>query len=115
MTAISVREITPIAGKTDILKSRILRAVNIMSRHGANAWATQVLAGEGAGDFHIYGRYKNFSDAAKAFTSFSKDSEMVAVQQERETDQAGHMRGPWIGRLMFSSPTTGTDMPSISP
>ena len=37
MTAISVREITPIAGKTDILKSRIQRAVNIMSRHGANA------------------------------------------------------------------------------
>jgi len=111
MTAISVREITPIAGKTDVLKSRILRAVNIMSRHGANAWATQVLAGEGAGDFHIYGGYKNFTDAAKAFTSFSKDSEMLAVQQERETDQAGHMRGPWIGRLMFGSPTTGTDMP----
>ena len=111
MTAISVREMTPIVGKTEALKSRLNRAASVMSRHGANSWVTQVMAGDGAGDFHLYATYANYSDAAKAFTAFSSDPDMIKIQKERETDQAGHMRGPLIGRLVYGSPAIGTDMP----
>ena len=89
MTAISVREMTPIVGKTEALKSRLTRAASVMSRHGANSWVTQVMVGDGAGDFHLYATYANYSDAAKAFTGFSSDPDMIKIQNERESKIKG--------------------------
>ena len=106
MTYISVREVTPIAGKSSEVKSRVQRGASIMSKHGSRAWATQVMVGDGAGDFHVYGAYDNLKNASKSFQEFSADPEMVALMQEGQTDPAGVMRGPWVGRLMYGSPAS---------
>ena len=104
LTFFSVREVTPNAGKSAEVKSRVQRGASIMSKHGSRAWATQVMVGDGAGDFHVYGAYDNLKNASKSFQEFSADPEMVALMQEGQTDPAGVMRGPWVGRLMYGSP-----------
>ena len=106
MTYISVREVTPNAGKAAEVKSRVQRGAAIMSKHGSNAWAAQVLVGDGVGDFHVYGAYDNLKNASKSFQEFSADPEMISLMQEGQTDPAGKMKGPWVGRLMYGSPAT---------
>ena len=40
MTVVSIREITPFIGKSDLAKSRIMRAAGVMSRHGTDVKVT---------------------------------------------------------------------------
>jgi len=106
MTVISIREMTPYIGKSDLAKSRIMRAAGVMSRHGSDVRVTKVVAGDGAGDIHIYGSYSSFETAAEIFENFSQDAEMQAIQQERELNPAGDVRGPWLGRMLYGDPPT---------
>ena len=106
MTYISVREVTPNIGKAAEVKSRVQRGTAIMSKYGSNAWATQVLVGDGVGDFHVYGAYENLKNASKSFQEFSVDPEMISLVQEGQNDPAGTIRGPWIGRLMYGNPAS---------
>ena len=104
MTVVSIREITPFIGKSDLAKSRVMRAAGVMSRHGADVRVTKVVAGDGSGDIHIYGSYSSFETAAETFQNFSQDTEMLAIQQERELNPAADVRGPWLGRMIYGTP-----------
>ena len=55
MTVVSIREITPFIGKSDLAKSLVMRAAGVMSMHGADVMVTKVVSGDGSGDIHIYG------------------------------------------------------------
>ena len=95
---------TPITSKADVVKSRIVRAAGVMLRHGTQVRMVKVVAGDGAGDLHLYGSYPDLASGAKAFESSSADAEMIALMKERDLDPAAEVRGPWIGRLVHGDP-----------
>jgi hypothetical protein len=52
---------TPLTGKVDVVKSRIMRAAGVMSRHGTQVRMVKAVAGDGVGDLHLYGSYPDLA------------------------------------------------------
>ena len=95
---------TPITSKADVEKSRIVRAAGVMLRHGTQVRMVKVVAGDGAGDLHLYGSYPDLASGAKAFESSSADAEMIALMKERDLNPAAEVRDSWIGRMIHGGP-----------
>ncbi len=95
---------TSITSKAHVAKSRIMRAAGVMSRHGTRVRMVKVVAGDGAGDSHLYGSYPDLASGAKAFESSSADAEMIALMKERDLNPAAEVRDPWIGRMIHGGP-----------
>jgi hypothetical protein len=95
---------TPITGKANVAKSRIIRTAGVMSRHGTQVCMVKVVAGDGAGDLHLYGSYPDLASGAKAFESFSADAEMIALMKERDLDSVAEVKGPWFGWMIHGGP-----------
>ena len=54
---VSRRIARPYTGKMDLVMERTQRLAGLMSRHGAITRITRVVAGEGAGEIHVYALY----------------------------------------------------------
>lgn len=108
MTVMSVREITPLPGGAEEAEARCKEAAKIMTKHGARAWVTRIVAGDrsGAGAMDIYGAYPNFAAGAKSLQLFSADPDMIALRNKAQTNQVADMKGPWVGRLIYGSPAS---------
>ena len=54
MTVISMRQITPKIGKTELVTNRVRSMAGIVARAGARVRIGNVVGGEGAGSLHMY-------------------------------------------------------------
>ena len=105
---ISRRRMTPIVGKSKTGEERVLRLTKIMSKHVETVRATKVIAGAGAGDFHVYASFESMSKAASVSSSLPMDAEMQALMAEREADQSLELVGPEAFRRVFGEPDPNT-------
>ena len=60
MTVISMRQITPKIGKTELVTNRVTSMAGIVARAGARVRIGNVVGGEGAGSLHMYAAWENF-------------------------------------------------------
>ena len=77
MTVISVRQIIPATGKSDLTTERA------RTRFG------KVIAGAGAGQLRIYGAYESFTHASRATEKLASDPAALKLMQERELNPGG--------------------------
>ncbi|MDE0781618.1 MAG: hypothetical protein RI861_02120, partial [Planktomarina sp.] len=104
MSYVSIREVTPHAGKESVLKERMKSISGIMSKHGAKSALYKVVAGEGAGRYDLQNWYSSLEEGAKSFQSYGADAAYQKIMQMREDGPAGDVVGPWIGRMVFGAP-----------
>ena len=83
MNVVSIREVTPDVGKEKLAELRFKRGSEILAKHGATTRLWRVIVGQGVGDLVLMSMYESFSKGATAFQSFSGDSDMAALMDER--------------------------------
>lgn len=105
MTVISRRVATPLPGKTALTIARAKSVADIMTRAGAGARIRRVIYGEGSGDIHLYGTFKDFASAGKCAVTMSKDPEMAKWQADREAEPSSRLIGPEVFRAAFGEPS----------
>ena len=106
MNIVSIRELTPTIGKEKLGEIRFRKASDILAKHGAATRLWRVIVGQGVGDLVLMSMYETFSKGATAFQSFSGDSEMAALMDERSASPAGELRGPNLFRMAYGAPTS---------
>ena len=106
MNIVSIREVTPDVGKEKLAELRFKRGSEILAKHGAATRLWKVIVGQGVGDLVLMSMYESFSKGATAFQSFSGDSEMAALMDERSASPAGELRGPNLFRMAYGAPTS---------
>ena len=106
MNIVSIRELTPTIGKEKLGEIRFRNASDILAKHGAATRLWRVIVGQGVGDLVLMSMYESFSKGATAFQSFSGDSEMAALMDERAASPAGELRGPNLFRMAYGAPTS---------
>ena len=87
----------PILGKTELAKSRLQRVSKIISPHWDQVMLSNVIAGEGAGDIHLYASAKDFESYGNALNA---DPEMQNFNTEWNADPASVIVGPNIFRTI---------------
>ena len=105
MNVVSIREVTPDVGKEKLAELRFKRGSEILAKHGATTRLWKVIVGQGVGDLVLMSMYESFSKGATAFQSFSGDSDMAALMDERSASPAGELRGPNLFRMAYGAPT----------
>ena len=73
---VSRRIARPYTGKMDLVMERTHRLAGILSRHGANTRITRVVAGEGAGEIHVYAQYDTMAAGTAAAAAMMHDPAM---------------------------------------
>ena len=106
MNVVSIREVTPDVGKEKLAELRFKKGSDILTKHGATTRLWKVIVGQGVGDLVLMSMYESFSKGATAFQSFSGDSEMAALMDERSASPAGELRGPNLFRMAYGAPTS---------
>ena len=104
MSYVSIREVTPHAGKDIVLADRMKKLSLIMASHGAKSALYKVIAGDSAGRYDLQNWYASVEDGAKSVEAFSADPEFQAVMRQRDVDPVGDVVGPWIGRMVYGAP-----------
>jgi hypothetical protein len=101
MTVISVRKMTPTVGKTELATSRVRAMAGIVARAGARVRIGQVVAGEGAGNMHLYAAFEDFSSISRATLTIASDPARATLLHERELNPAGEVVGPEVYRTIY--------------
>ncbi len=104
MKIISVREMSPSAGKEALMEERIRRASGVMARHGAVSRIFKIGGGAGAGNYFLMNLFNSFSDAATCFQKYSADPELEKLFAERALNPAGEIMGPELYRSVYGDP-----------
>ena len=104
MSFVSIREVTPHAGKENILKERMQEICAVMGKHGAKSGLYSVVAGDGAGRFDLQNWYPTLKAAVSSFQAYGGDPAYQAIIKERAGNPAGEVKGPWIGRMIYGAP-----------
>ena len=104
MTVVAIREVTPKIGKEELTESRMARAADIATRHGAKSSLWKVAVGHGAGDYALMNMYETFAKGAIAFKGFSSDPDMVALRDEVGKNPGAELRGPNVYRMAYGVP-----------
>ena len=104
---ISRRIMSPVVGKTSLAHERAKRAASIIGRHSNGTRLLKVIAGEGAGDLHLYSMFDSMAHAGRASMGIAGDSDMQALHAEREADPAGVVSGPEVFRMLMGTPDAG--------
>ena len=89
MTVISVRQIIPATGKSDLTTESARAYCGIMARCRARTRVGKVIAGAGVGQLRIYGAYKSFTNASRATKKLASDPAALKLMQERELNPGG--------------------------
>ena len=103
MSVISVRQIIPATGKTDLATERARAYCGIMARCGARTRFGKVIAGAGAGQLRIYGGYENFTHASQTTEKLASDPAAIKLMQERGLNPAGEVIGPFVARRIYGT------------
>ena len=101
MTVISMRQITPVIGKTELATSRVRAMAGIVARAGARVRIGNVVGGEGAGSLHMYAAWENFEALSRGTVKIASDPARQKLLHERELYTGGEMIGPEVYRTVY--------------
>jgi len=101
MTVISMRQITPVIGKTELATSRVRAMAGIVARAGARVRIGNVVGGEGAGSLHMYAAWENFEALSRGTVKIASDPARQKLLHERELNPGGEMIGPEVYRTVY--------------
>ena len=101
MTVISMRQITPVIGKTELATSRVRAMAGIVARAGAKVRIGSVVGGEGAGSLHMYAAWENFEALSRGTVKIASDPARQKLLHERELNPGGEMIGPEVYRTVY--------------
>ena len=104
MKIISVREMSPSAGKETLMEERLRRASGVMGRHGAMSRIFKIGAGAGAGNYLLMNLFNSFSEGMTSFQKYSADPELEKLFMERAANPAGDIMGPDLYRSVYGDP-----------
>ena len=104
MSFVSIREVSPHAGKESVVKERMQEISAVMEKHGSKSGLYSVVAGDGAGRFDLQNWYPTLKAAVASFQAYGSDPAYQALMQKRGADPAGEIEGPWIGRMIHGAP-----------
>ena len=104
MKIVSVRQMSPSAGKEALMEERLRRASGVMARYGAASRIFKILGGESAGDYLLMNLYNSFSEASTSFQKYSTDPELAKLFMERALNPAGDITGPDLFRSVYGEP-----------
>ena len=104
MKIISVREMSPSAGKETLMEERLRRASGVMARHGAVSRIFKIGAGAGAGNYLLMNLFNSFSEGMTSFQKYSGDPELEKLFMERAANPAGDIMGPDLYRSVYGDP-----------
>ena len=104
MKIISVREMSPSAGKETLMEERLRRASGVMARHGAASRIFKIGAGAGAGNYLLMNLFNSFSEGMTSFQKYSADPELEKLFLERAANPAGDIMGPDLYRSVYGDP-----------
>jgi len=104
MKIVSVRQMSPSAGKEMLMEERIRRASGVMARHGAASRIFKIQGGDSAGDYLLMNLFNSFSEASSTFQKMSADPELAKLFMERALNPAGDMTGPDLFRTVYGEP-----------
>ena len=104
MKIISVREMSPSAGKETLMEERLRRASGVMARHGAVSRIFKIGAGAGAGNYLLMNLFNSFSEGMTSFQRYSADPELEKLFMERAANPAGDIMGPDLYRSVYGDP-----------
>ena len=62
--------------------------------------------GDGVGSLVLLGRYPDFASVTRAAVAMSKDPAIIALNAERENEQAAVVTGPYVYRSVFGEVST---------
>ncbi len=62
--------------------------------------------GDGVGSLVVLGRYPDFASVTREAVALSKDPAIIALNAEREKEQAAVLTGPYIYRSVFGEDST---------
>jgi len=111
MTVISQRTFRPLPGKTAVLRERVHRLAEIMTRCGARTRIAHVAWGDGARDIHLYGVFDTVEAGAAMAAKMAADPVATALQAEVEKEPASVWEGPHVWRVAYGA--TKPDFPVI--
>ena len=83
MSFVSIREVTPHAGKENILKERMQEICAVMGKHDAKSGLYSVVAGDGAGRFDLQNWYPTLKAAVSSFQAYGGDPAYQAIIKKR--------------------------------
>ena len=101
MTVISMRQITPKIGKTELVTNRVRSMAGIVARAGARVRIGNVVGGEGAGSLHMYAAWENFESLSSGTVKIAADPARQKLLHERELNPSGEMVGPEVYRTVY--------------
>ena len=104
MKIISVREMSPSAGKETLMEERLRRGSGVMARHGAVSRIFKIGAGAGAGNYLLMNLFNSFSEGMTSFQKYSADPELEKLFMERAANPAGDIMGPDLYRSVYGDP-----------
>ena len=109
---VSRRIIRPEVGKTELAHERVHRLASLIGGHDVGTRVSKVMAGEGAGDLHLYVYFETMSQAMAVGEAMTADAGVKALMAEREANPAGEVIGP-EGFRIISGETKGETRASL--
>ena len=97
-------------GKTE-LAQRVHKLAGLIGGHGVGTRVSKVMAGEGAGDLHLYVYFDTMSQAMAVGEAMTTDAGVKALMAEREANPAGGSSGQ--GFRIISGETKGETRASL--
>lgn len=101
MTIVSRRILVPLLGKSELALERAKRTAEIMATHGALVRVFRSVMGENAGNIEILARFADFAEGTRVNTAFSLDPKALQLWQDRESNPAAEIHGPYVYRMVF--------------
>ncbi len=111
MTVVSMRQITPKIGKTELVTNRVRSMAGIVARAGARVRIGKVVGGGGAGSLHMYAAWENFESLSSGTVKIAADLARQKPLNERELNQTGEMIGSEGYRTVYAD--LGPDYPVV--
>ena len=94
---VSRRIIRPEVGKTELAHERVHKLAGLVAMVGTRV--SKVMAGEGAGDLHLYVYFETMSQAMAVGEAMAADAGVKALMAEREANPAGEVIGQRVSGL----------------
>ena len=107
MSLISIRMLTPNAGKSALAAERARTLGGIYARNGARARVARVIAGDGTGQIYVSVAFDDGKSMAHIFEKVQADPSFAKLREERELNPAGSVSGPEVYRTVHGQVEPG--------
>ncbi len=101
MTVVTTNMVKPITGKSQLAQDRMRRAAKIYEKHGGKVRIVRFLMGAYAGNMALQSAASDFTTSMSVADGVINDSSFVDLMQERESEPAAEMIGPFLFRTIY--------------